>query len=81
MNERKQDQAEVLRNEAINMYLQGEKITDICRTLGRSRPWFYKTLERYRQEGRAGRVRFSYWASYRQRAKEYQKNGSKWRYG
>ena len=54
MNEPKQDKAEVLRNEAINMYLQGQKITDICRKLGRSRPWFYKTLDQYRQGGRAG---------------------------
>ncbi len=54
MNEPKQDKAEVLRNEAIDMYLQGQKITEICRKLGRSRPWFYKTLNQYRQGGRAG---------------------------
>ena len=49
-----QDEGEVRRNEAIDMYLQGLKVSDICRAVGRSRGWFYQTLKRYQQEGRAG---------------------------
>lgn len=41
-----------VREEAINLYLAGEKPTMICRTLGRSRTWFYKALGRYQQGGR-----------------------------
>lgn len=48
-----QDEDEILRNEAIDMYLHGLKPTKIYRTLGRSRSWFYKTLERYQVGGRA----------------------------
>lgn len=44
---------EALRNEAIDLYLQGLHVTDICRALERSRSWFYETLQRYRQGGRA----------------------------
>lgn len=43
-----------VRAEAINRYLVGEKPTEICRGLKRSRTWFYKTLRRYQQGGRAG---------------------------
>lgn len=42
-----------IREEAINRYLLGEKPATICRTLGRSRTWFYKALRRYREGGRA----------------------------
>jgi transposase InsO family protein len=54
LNKKGQDEGEVLRNEAIDLYLQGLKVTDICRALGRSRGWFYQTLRRYQQGGRAG---------------------------
>jgi putative transposase len=36
-----------LRNRAISLFLQGERPGTICRTLGRSRPWFYKWLKLY----------------------------------
>ncbi|MCB0194184.1 MAG: helix-turn-helix domain-containing protein, partial [Anaerolineae bacterium] len=49
-----QDEGEVRRNEAIDMYLQGLKVSDICRAVGRSRGWFYQTLKRYQQGGRTG---------------------------
>jgi len=49
-----QDEGEVRRNDAIDMYLQGLKASDICRAVGRSRGWFYQTLKRYQQGGRAG---------------------------
>jgi len=48
------DDGEVWRNEAMDLYLQGLKVTDICRALERSRSWFYETLKRYQQSGRAG---------------------------
>ena len=48
-----QDEGELWRNEAIDLYLQGLKPTSICRVLGRSRTWFYQTLKRYQQGGRA----------------------------
>jgi putative transposase len=32
---------------AITCFLQGEPVSAICRTLGRSRRWFYKWLKRY----------------------------------
>lgn len=35
------------RIDAIRRYLQGEKISNICRDLGRSRRWFYHWLTRY----------------------------------
>ena len=41
------------RNEAINLHIAGEKPTDICRQLGRSRTWFYTTLRRYQLGGHA----------------------------
>ncbi|MFN8458142.1 MAG: helix-turn-helix domain-containing protein [Anaerolineae bacterium] len=50
-----QDDSEASRNEeAIDMYLQGLKVTDICRALTRSRSWFYETLKRYQQGGQVG---------------------------
>jgi transposase InsO family protein len=45
---------EVLRNEAINRHLAGERRCDICRALGRSTAWFDKWWARYRRYGRAG---------------------------
>jgi transposase InsO family protein len=48
------DQDELLRQAAINRYLRGEKPARICKVLGRSRRWFYTTLQRYRQAGYAG---------------------------
>ena len=48
-----QDEGEVRRNEAIDMYLQGLKVSDICRAVGRSRGWFYQTLRRFQQGSRA----------------------------
>ncbi len=38
---------EARRREAIRRFLQGEAISAICRTLGRSRRWFHKWLQRY----------------------------------
>jgi putative transposase len=49
----KQDAEEQQRNEAINLYIAGEKPINICQQLGRSRTWFYKTLKRYQLGGRA----------------------------
>lgn len=48
------DEAENLRNEAVDLYLAGEKPASIARRLSRSRTWFYQTLDRYQREGRAG---------------------------
>jgi len=45
-----------LREQAINLYIAGEKPTIICRRLKRSRSWFYKLLRRYQQGGRAALV-------------------------
>jgi len=42
-----------LRGKAIDLFLQGHKPTIICRQLKRSRTWFYQTLARYQQGGRA----------------------------
>lgn len=42
------------RHTAIDMYIAGTNPTCICRELGRSRAWFYKTLRRYQDSGRAG---------------------------
>lgn len=42
------------RHLAIDMYIAGRKPTAICRELGRSRTWFYQTLRRYQESGRAG---------------------------
>ena len=35
------------RARAISLYLQGKRPSTICKTLGRSRPWFYKWLKVY----------------------------------
>lgn len=42
------------RHQAIDLYIAGHKPTAICRELGRSRTWFYQTLRRYQEGGRAG---------------------------
>jgi len=52
--EQSPDSAETVRQEAIDRYLRGERPTAIARALGRSRSWFYRALERYRQAGRDG---------------------------
>lgn len=49
-----EDTAANMRHRAIDLYLAGEKPMVIARRLGRSRNWFYETLARYRQGGRAG---------------------------
>jgi putative transposase len=36
------------RVEAIKRYLEGEKQSDICRKLGKTKTWFIKWLKRYR---------------------------------
>lgn len=36
-----------LRKHAIMMYLNGRRTVDICNTVNRNRPWFYKWLKRY----------------------------------
>ncbi|MGH9873704.1 MAG: helix-turn-helix domain-containing protein [Pyrinomonadaceae bacterium] len=41
------------REHAIKSYLKGESITTIAQKLGRSRPWVYKWIERYRASGEA----------------------------
>lgn len=51
-----EDEAEVARQEAISRYLRGEKPSAIAREMGKSRMWFYKTLKKYREHGRAGLV-------------------------
>lgn len=43
-----------LRKLAIQYYLSGEKPTNICKTLSRSRYWFYKWLNRYIEYGFEG---------------------------
>ncbi|MCL4299001.1 MAG: helix-turn-helix domain-containing protein [Anaerolineae bacterium] len=48
------DPAEILRHEAIDRYIRGEKPSRICKILRRSRRWFYNVLKRYRQGGRDG---------------------------
>jgi transposase InsO family protein len=49
------DDAEAtLREAAIDMFLAGHRPRTIHRKLHRSRAWFYKTLDRYRQGGREG---------------------------
>jgi hypothetical protein len=42
------------RLKAIQMYLDGANITDICNDLNRTRPWFYKWLNRYEIQGVEG---------------------------
>lgn len=49
-----QTNQEALRNQAIDLYLQGMGPAAIARHLGRSRKWFYETLHRFQKEGRAG---------------------------
>lgn len=39
--------AEQERRDAISRYLRGERASAICRTVGRTRYWFYKWLKRY----------------------------------
>jgi len=46
------DPEEQLRNEAIDLYIAGLRPTEISRQLGRSRAWFYNTLQRYQLGGR-----------------------------
>ena len=48
------DPEETVRQQAIDLYIAGRKPSQICREVGRSRAWFYKTLDRYRHSGRAG---------------------------
>ncbi len=38
-----------LRRVAVQQHLQGERPCDICRTLGRTRPWFYKWWGEYQR--------------------------------
>ncbi len=38
------------RKQAIVMYLSNQKPVEICRSLQKSRPWFYKWLKRYQQD-------------------------------
>lgn len=45
---------EVLRNEAVNRRLAGERRSEICRVLRRSTAWFDKWWARYRRDGRNG---------------------------
>jgi len=42
------------RIEAIRRVAQGESITDVCAELNRSRVWYYKWLERFRDGGVSG---------------------------
>jgi transposase InsO family protein len=49
-----QQQTIHLRQQAIRLFESGKSVTEICATLGRSRPWFYKWLGRYRQQGPPG---------------------------
>lgn len=50
----KSEEAEQLRHRAVNLYLEGESVSEIVRQTGRSRQWFYNTMNRYRSEGREG---------------------------
>lgn len=43
-----------LRKQAIKLFENGRSITDVCRTLGRSRTWFYKWHKKFRVEGHEG---------------------------
>lgn len=42
------------RKQAITRYQAGEKVTDITRSLGKSRRWFYNWLKRYQEAGSEG---------------------------
>ncbi len=44
------------RKEAIRRVLQGESVSDVCRSLGRSRTWYYKWRSRYQEQGLSGLV-------------------------
>ena len=48
------DPEAALRETAIDLFISGYKPVVICRRLKRSRIWFYNTLARYRESGRAG---------------------------
>ncbi len=48
------DAQEAVRQRAIDLFIAGKKPSQICWEVGRSRAWFYQTLERYRNGGRAG---------------------------
>lgn len=48
------DPEAALRETAIDLFISGHKPVVICRRLKRSRTWFYNTLARYRESGRAG---------------------------
>jgi len=49
-----QQQVIYLRLRAIKLFESGHRVTAVCRLLGKSRPWFYKWLGRYRQQGPEG---------------------------
>lgn len=49
-----QQQTIHLRQQAIRLLESGQSVTYICHLLGRSRTWFYKWRDRYRQWGQAG---------------------------
>ena len=42
------------RQEVVRRVAQGESISSVCADLGRTRAWYYKWRERYRQDGLAG---------------------------
>jgi transposase len=42
------------RQEVVRRVAQGEPISSVCADLGRTRAWYYKWRERYRQDGLAG---------------------------
>ena len=48
-----EDANEEERVEAIKRYLEGEKPVDICRILGKTKPWLMKWVKRY-QTGKEG---------------------------
>lgn len=50
----KSEKAEQLRHQAVNLYLENKKVSEIARRTGRSRQWVHLTLNRYRAEGRDG---------------------------
>jgi hypothetical protein len=49
-----QESEEGVRNRAIDLFIAGKKPEAMCREVGRSRVWFYKTLARYQAQGREG---------------------------